>query len=334
MSRAAYPVPASVLERLRGARSILLATHENPDADGFGSLMACALAFPKLGYRVARLGSADVPRPLDQLPGVGEVALDDGSADYDLVILFDCHSAGRLGADQPALARCKAVLVIDHHPVVSGELLDPEAWIVDSAASTTLMVHSLILALDGSEALGSSAASNLYAGLVVDTGGFRHASTTSDTLRSAAELVDAGADAPAITELFLHRRRPEAICLVSAVLAKTRYEADGRIALLAVPLSLLASCGAREEEAESLVSIASAIEGVDLAVMHLEIDSGRWRVSLRAHKPLRVDSLARANGGGGHLLAAGFRTSGGLAALQEQILPGLRAELDGGEVPG
>ncbi|RKZ18473.1 hypothetical protein DRQ53_00100 [bacterium] len=334
MSPAAYPVPASVMERLRGARSILLATHENPDADGFGSVIACALALPRLGYSVARLGPEHPPRPLDQLPGVSEVALDDGSATYDLVILFDCHSASRLGADEPALERCREVLVIDHHPAISSELLDPEAWIVDTAASTTLMVHSLILALDGQEALGPSAASSLYAGLVVDTGGFRHASTTSDTLRSAAELVDAGADAPGITELFLHRRRPAAICLVSAVLAKTRYEVDGRIALLAVPLSLLASCDAREEEAESLVSIASAIEGVQLAVMHLEIGSGRWRVSLRAHKPLRVDSLARANGGGGHLLAAGFRTSGDLVALQEELLPGLRAELDGGGVPG
>lgn len=331
MTEVLYPVPPAALAMVKGASRILLTTHESPDADGFGSLMGCALALPGLGFEVARLGRAELPTPLGELPGVGAVPVDSGDGEYDLAILFDCHVASRLGEDAAALSRCREVLVIDHHPVVPEEEPAGEVWIVDDAAATTLLAHSLLLTLGGTRAISPEVASNLYAGLVVDTGGFRHSSTTAAALRAAAGLVDSGADAPAITELFLHRRRPAAVKLLSLVLASIRYEAEGRIALLSVDRARLDECGARLEEAEAFVSMASAIVGVDLAAMFLESRPGRWRVSLRAHQPWRVDAIAREFGGGGHLLAAGFRTEGDLAALQRQLLGPLRAELAAGE---
>ena len=58
MTELPYQVPEQVLELLRSAGSILLATHENPDPDGLGSVAGFGLALPSLGYRVARLGTA------------------------------------------------------------------------------------------------------------------------------------------------------------------------------------------------------------------------------------------------------------------------------------
>lgn len=331
MSGAHYPVPSEVLSAVRGARRVLLATHENPDADGFGSLVACGLALPGLGVAVARLGSGTLPTPLDELPGVDQVPLDDGESTYDLAILFDCHSASRLGVDAAALDRCVSVLVVDHHPAVDGDAPAGIAWIVDDAPATTLLARALLLEMGGAALIDARVASNLYAGLVVDTGGFRHSSTSAAALRQAAELVDAGADAHAITELFLHRRSPAAMRLLAAVLGDLRYEADDRIVLLAVSRQLLERCGARLEEAEALVSMASAVAGVDLAVMYLETAAGKWRISLRARVPWRVDEIAREHGGGGHVLAAGFRIEGNLEELQDAFLPRLRAELAAGE---
>lgn len=325
-----YAPPGRVRQMLAAARSVLLATHENPDADGLGSLVAFGLALPRAGREVARLGNGELPRPLDQLPGIDRIELDDGRRDYDLAVLFDCHTADRLGEHSSALSRCRDVLVVDHHPPAPDEEPAGEAWIVPTAPAATLMTLSLIETLAGIEAVDADVATNLYAGLAVDTGGFRHASTTADALRAGALLIDRGAAASWVTELLLHQRRPEAVCLLSDVFAATRYEAGGRIVFLGVTQEILRKCGALVEEAEGLVSVASAIEGVDLAVMHLEYEPGRWRVSLRSHAPWRVNEIARTHGGGGHLRAAGFRSEGDLSDLQAALLPELETELAAG----
>jgi phosphoesterase RecJ-like protein len=330
MTELPYELPAPAQSWLRESRTVLLATHENPDADGLGSLTGCGLALSRLGYEVSRLGNGPIPRPLDELPGLASLPRDDGATAYDLALVFDCRSAARLGVDAPALDRCNRVLVIDHHPPVEGEDSAGLDWVVPTAPATTLLTLSLITTLGGIETVNADIATNLYAGLVVDTGGFRHPSTTADALRAGALLIDRGARATEVTEMLLHRRRQAAVRLFSRALGEARYENEGQIVFLTVSRQLLAECGALPEEAEALISIASAIEGVALSVMHIETGDGDWRVSLRAHEPWRVDGIARANGGGGHVLASGFRKTGRLAELREGLLPELRRELESG----
>ena len=330
MTELPYSPPAPVRRLLASSHSLLLATHENPDADGLGSLVACGLALPGAGRTVARRGRAPLPLPRDRLPGIDRIPLDDGTREYDLGILFDCRLASRLGEDAGALDRCREVLVVDHHPPVEEDSPAGLEWIVPTAPATTLLALSLINSVAGIEAIGPAVATNLYAGLAVDTGGFRHETTTADALRAGALLIDRGAAAAEVTELLLHQRRPEAVRLLAAVLGAVRYEEAGRIVLLSVTRETLSRCGARVEEAEGLVSVASAIEGVDLAAMHLETEPGEWRVSLRAHSPHRVDRIARAHGGGGHHRAAGFRVDGQLEELQAALRADLAAELGAG----
>lgn len=326
-----YELPGWARDVLRASRSVLLCTHENPDADGMGSLLACGLALPRLGFDVARLGEAPLPPTLVALPGHEKIPVDDGVTDYDLAILFDCRVAERLGPDAPALGRCSRVLVVDHHPLADDEESAGLDWVVPDAPATTLLALALIRGLGGVETVDGDVATNLYAGLAVDTGGFRHPTTTADALRAGALLVDRGARASEITEILLHQRRPEAVELLSKVMGAARYESDGRIVLLEVSQDLLHECGAITEEAEGLISIASAIDGVQLAVMFLEGDHGNWRVSLRAHAPCRVSQIARDFGGGGHLLAAGFRSSDALESLRGRVIGALVAELERGD---
>lgn len=331
MTGSPYVLPAFARDLLREANSILLCTHENPDADGMGSLLACGLALPRLGFDVARLGEDRLPPTLVALPGHDTVPVDDGKREYDLAILFDCRVANRLGPHAPALGRCREVLVVDHHPPLDDEESAGQDWVVPGSPATTLLALALIRELGGIETVDADIATNLYAGLAVDTGGFRHASTTAAALRAGALLVDRGARASEITEILLHQRRPEAVQLLSRVMGAARYDADRRIVTLEVSQELLHACGALTEEAEGLISIASAIEGVRLAVMFLEGDHGNWRVSLRAHAPWRVSQIAHDFGGGGHVLAAGFRSPGPLDSLRDRVLAAAREELARGD---
>jgi phosphoesterase RecJ-like protein len=330
MTELPYELPAFARELLRDANSILLCTHENPDADGMGSLLACGLALPRLGFDVARLGEEQLSPTLLTLSGHDTIPLDDGERAYDLAILFDCRVPARLGPHAPALERCAQVLVIDHHPPTADETSAGHDWVVPTAPATTLLALALIGGLGGIETVDADVATNLYAGLAVDTGGFRHPTTTAGALRAGALLVDRGARASEITEILLHQRRPEAIELLSKVMGAADYDADGRIVTLKVSQALLHECGAITEEAEGLISIASAIDGINLAIMFLEGDHGNWRVSLRAHAPWRVSEIAHEFGGGGHLLAAGFRSPGPLAELRPRLLHAALEELERG----
>ena len=89
MTELPYELPGFARDLLRVARSVLLCTHENPDADGMGSLLACGLALPRLGFEVARLGDRKLPPTLVPLPGHESIPVDDGSRSYDLALLFD-----------------------------------------------------------------------------------------------------------------------------------------------------------------------------------------------------------------------------------------------------
>lgn len=301
-----YPVPEPVLASIERSERVLLGTHENPDADGLGSLVATGLALLERGRHVAMVAIDEVPGTLGELTGLDRIPrLGDDTSAHDLALIFDCHRRERLGPGHERLEQAERVIAIDHHP------LDPRGsdcdalWLVEDAPATTMMIHSLLRELHDVP-LGADKASCLYAGLLTDTGGFRHANTTHDALLAAADLVGHGADPAAIADTMLHRRRPEALRLLGEALLATEYRLDGRVALMVIDEDLLARTGATLAETEGLVSYLTSVEGVEVAVMLKQDDGGRWRVSLRSQSAIRVDRIARDFGGGGHHRAAAF----------------------------
>lgn len=326
-----YPVPESVLASLERSERVLLGTHENPDADGLGSLVATGLALLERGRGVAMVAIDEVPGTLGELTGLDRIPrLEGDPSRYDLALIFDCHRRERLGPGHDRLEQADRVVAIDHHP------LDPrgsdcdEVWLVDDAPATAMMVLSLLRELHDMP-LGADKASCLYAGLLTDTGGFRHANTTRDALLAAADLVDQGADAAAIADTMLYRRRPEALHLLGEVLLATGYHLDGRVAAAVVDHDLLDRTRAASDETEGLVSYLTSIEGVAVAVMLKQVAADSWRVSLRSGAEVRVDRIARDFGGGGHHRAAAFSVDGvSRETLEAELLDRIATEIPGG----
>ena len=328
-----YATPKQLLDAIESCRTVVLATHENPDADGLGSLLALGLALHRNGRTVHRLVTGPLPENLVGLPGLQRIeawtppAGGTNGESPDLVILFDCHRRSRLGTAGAQLDDAPLVAAVDHHPI------DPRGsdvdllWLVDDAPSTSMMVHSLLRDLHALP-LDADQASNLYAGLLTDTGGFRHANTTGDALLSAAELVQRGADAAALADQLLHRKRPQAVRLTGEALLLTQYRLDGRVAVMAVDQELLARTGARLDESESLTSQLTSIEGVQLGALLREVGPRQWRVSLRSNGSVEVDAVARGFGGGGHHRAAAYTSEGSREEVESTLLDALAQVLD------
>jgi bifunctional oligoribonuclease and PAP phosphatase NrnA len=322
-----YAVPSGLLELAAQAKVIWLATHERPDADGYGSLLASGLALTALGKDIHALVEDEVPAHFDALPGHLTIPrVTETSPEPDLLLIFDCHRLDRLGLVARLVPSDVPVAVLDHHPVDDRGCEAAVGWIEPDAAATAIVVLSFLRKLPGCE-LSREQATCLYAALVTDTGGFRYQNTSADTFLAAADLVAAGADAPSITETFLHRRRPEALTLLGRVFDGVVYHADGRVITATIPSSLLTASATEPSETEGVVSFLGSVTGVRLVALGIEYPDAQWRVSLRAKPPHFVNGVARGFGGGGHAAAAAFTVSGRWEEFEPRLLEALFAQL-------
>lgn len=317
------PVDAdAALAVLRAARTVLLPMHQNVDADGLASPLAMCHALAQYGiaaYPVVTDG--DFPSNLRFLPGVESVLIygRDPLPDYDTLCLIDCADRKRLGnfaKDDPSRLEGGVPIVnIDHHITNSRfgvvNIVEPEA-------SSAAEIVAEILKLWGTE-LTPDIARALLAGIYGDTLGLRTPSTTPHTIRTAAELVEQGAELePVVDQLF--RLKPRStICLWEHALHNIRW--NGPIIWTEMTQQGFQQCGAEMVEAEGIVNFLSGTQGSRVAViLYQDEDQQGWRVSLRGlEKNLDVAAIAAHFGGGGHPRAAGAHLEGGEAEKHDFI---------------
>jgi phosphoesterase RecJ-like protein len=310
----------AIADAVRQHDRFLVVTHENPDGDALGSLLATTLAVRQLGKDAVMYLAGDVPLPREYgfMPFEGLVREPPADAAERVLLAVDCAKAERIG-DDAALARAPLVLDIDHHHDNSrfGDL----NLIVADASSTGEVLRDLFAEL-GVE-LTPELAEPLYIALVTDTGRFQYANTTPKALRLAAELVDAGADIHAVFQQVYESVEFAKLKLLARVLERATVLEGGRIVVSHLLRNDFAEVGAAEPYAEGLIDNLRAVEGSELAVLIREPprdDGPIRRVSLRSSiDELDVSAIARAFGGGGHRQAAGFSSDAPLEEIVERI---------------
>jgi phosphoesterase RecJ-like protein len=317
----------AIVDALRRHDCFLVVTHENPDGDALGSLLATTLALRQLGKDAVMYlaGHTPLPReyafmPLDDL--VREPPAD--SAERVLVAV-DCAKEDRIG-DEAALPRAPLVLDIDHHHDNTrfGDL----NLIVADASSTGEVLRDVFAEL-GVE-LTPELAEPLYIALVTDTGRFQYANTTPKALRLAAELVEAGADIHAVFQQVYESVEFAKLKLLARALARAEVLEGGRIVVSNLVRTDFDEVGASEPYSEGIIDYLRAVEGAELAVLireQLNSATHAYKGSLRSSiDELDVSAIARRFGGGGHRQAAGFSTDLPLGKIVEQIREGFLAQ--------
>lgn len=333
--------PLDLLAALAGAGRIWVVPHVNPDPDAMGSALALAEALRAAGKEAEALHYAEPPAGCESLPGYADAldpeavaaafADDEGP---DLVVAVDFHHLERTGDLEPLLARAGAAWCIDHHLDGNGPAPLP-GWIEPVASSASLLVLRVIerLVADGQQDapaidLTATMATNLYAGLYTDTGGFRFPNTLPLSFEAAARLVSAGADAADVAERTLHQRSPASLALLARVLDTFDYHHGGRILTLRVTREMLAATSTTMADTEQFTGLASAVSGVRFVVFLKEREDGAWRVSLRTDAAGDVHTAASQRGGGGHRQAAGCTATGDPETLVAALVAELALQLD------
>ena len=298
----------AVAGAIRANDSFLVVTHENPDGDALGSMLAMSIALRELGKDVVMYLSGVAPTPGEYgFLDLGDLrrALPDDLEERVLLAL-DCASERRIGPDPEAVERARMVVNVDHHHDNSrfGDL----NLIVDDASSTAEIVRDVLASLDVQ--LSSDIAEALYVALVTDTGRFQYSNTTPKALRLAADLVEAGADVHGIFRLVYETVQFAKLKLLARALGRAELYENGRLVVSYLLKEDFAEIGAEEPYSEGIIDYLRSVEGSEMVALIREPprDEGpARRISLRSSRDeVDVSAVARAAGGGGHRQAAGF----------------------------
>ena len=305
---------------LREARSVAVACHVNPDGDALGSLLAASIGLRSIGKETqASWGSepAEVPFSYGFLPGLDALVQPGELKDADVFLALDCGAANRLGTLENKTTDGRVVVNVDHHP--GNENFGKHNIVVTTASSTAEIVTRLLQDLDVT--IDRDIATCLYVGIVTDTGRFQYSNSTPATLRLAADLLALGVDAPFIAQEVYDSSPFGFLKLTGRVLDRATLHEEERFVYTWITRQDLEQTGVAMDETDKLVDIVRATRAADVAAIFKEQGDGRWRASMRSKGP-SVGAMARARGGGGHDLAAGFT-----ADDIDQTVIGLLAEL-------
>lgn len=313
----------AIADALRQHDRFLLVTHENPDGDALGSLLAATLALRQLGKDVVMYHAGETPLPREYAFMSLQELVRERPADASerVLVAVDCAKEDRIG-DEAVLALAPLVLDIDHHHDNTrfGDL----NLIVADASSTGEVLRDVFAEL-GVE-LTPELAEPLYIALVTDTGRFQYANTTPKALRLAAELVEAGADIHAVFQEVYESVEFAKLKLLARALDRAEVLEGGRIVVSHLVRADFVDAGASEPYSEGIIDYLRAVEGAELAVLireQLSKSAAAYKGSLRSSiDELDVSVIARRFGGGGHRQAAGFSTDLGLEETVEQIREG------------
>jgi phosphoesterase RecJ-like protein len=300
---------SAVADAIREHDRFLLTTHENPDGDALGSLLAAKLTLDALGKDSVMVLSGEAPLPAEYRFMALESLRRELPEDVEQRVLFalDCANESRLGQGQEALSRARLVLNVDHHH--DNTRFGQVNVVVSDASSTGEIVRDLVDQLG--VALTPELAEAIYIALVTDTGRFQYANTTPKALRLAAELVEAGADVHRVFESIYESVQLAKLKLLARALERAQVYEGGGIVVSYLLKTDFAEVNAAEPYSEGIIDFLRAVEGAEMAALIREPPApGRpaRRISLRSSSDeLDVSAIARASGdGGGHRQAAGF----------------------------
>ena len=326
---------AEAASRLRGDTDTLILLHRHPDGDAVGSAFALRMLMEGMGCRTLCACSDEIPDRLGFLVKAmqGSVLQANLPADFSpaQIIAVDIASPAQMG-DLMELYRDRVDLMIDHHG--RGEMY-ADGWISPESAATGEMILALgeILTSEGRiAAIPVEAARLLYVAISSDTGCFRYSNVTPATLRAAATLLEAGFDAAEINYRLFEVKSEKLMCAERLGLERLSRHLDGRLAVVDVPFALKEQYDLADEHMETLVDIARACDGAEVAVaIRQSTDAPVFRVSMRASGNVDVSEICAAFGGGGHKKAAGCTVTCAegedIAAAVARVVDAVRAVL-------
>ena len=280
---------------------ILIITHCNPDADTLGSAFGIKNAYPEKNIRV--VCGEDIPDRLKFITDGEPTHIP--TEEYAHIMTVDCaqlHLTGEAGKKYGERIELK----IDHHR--TGDDYALYNYVEECAGAAGEIVYKIV-----KDRLNKASADSLYAAISSDTGGFRYSNVSADTHRTAAELIDAGADHIHINERLFENKPKAEIAATKLALNNLEYYYDGRVALVTFTNAEKEKYGIDDDALGAISSMLREIEGVELGIVVREKSGtdGLYKLSMRSTEKVDCSMICKLLDGGGHMRASGGSVTAG-----------------------
>ena len=305
-------------ERLSLPQNIVITTHHKPDADALGSSLGMANYLKKKHHHVTVVTPSDYPSFLHWMKGNDEVINFEAEGSHeiaakkideaDIIICLDFSSLARLdGLGEIIKASNAFVVNIDHHQDPE-DFADFRYWSTEAAATCEL-VYELIVQMGDKHLIDKDIADCLYAGIMTDTGGFRHPNTSKNVHLVTAELIELGADNTKISKLIYDRNSVDRLKFIGFALTRRLVILeDLHTAYFAISKKDLKKYNSQTGDTEGLVNYALSLDGIKLAALFTERQDC-VKISFRSSEEVAVNKFAAEYfGGGGHKNASGGKS--------------------------
>jgi len=313
-----------IIQQLKNSRSVLIASHVNPDGDAIGSLLAMGLALDALNIKATLYNESDIPAVYRFLPEIKRIQNQISRVHaYETAIILDCSNLDRIGRATDIVTQIPMVINIDHHS--TNTRFGERQLIDDKACATAELVFRLLKEMD--VPISTAMATSIYTGIVTDTGSFRFSNTNASAFEICNEMVLLGVKPKHIARHLYGSYSLGRIKLLNQALGSIEISNNGSLSLMTLTLNMLRQTGTQPEDADGLIQYARKIEDVKVAALIQEQANGRkhvsadknYHVSLRSDGSIDVAAIAATFGGGGHPSAAGFNLESTLDKIKETI---------------
>ena len=308
---------ASIIDMINRHMFFLITSHVRLDGDALGSELALYHMLLDAGKKVVIYNQDETPANYCFLPGTDAIVHKLPVLEkYDMVFVLDCSELDRIGDESSHIGSMERIVNIDHH--ISNDKFGTIVYTDNQASSTAELIYRLMLKMNN--VITKDIATNLYAAILTDTGGFCYGNTKKDTLIAAGNLIERGADPQWISENIYESNSPAKIRLLTKVLETLAFDWDRKVGYMVVLQSDIERAGAREEHTEGFVNIPRSIEGVAVSILFTELSEHQYKLSLRSKGKVNVERVASAFGGGGHINAAACYINGHFKTALHQVL--------------
>ncbi|MEL4307358.1 DHH family phosphoesterase [Joostella sp. CR20] len=298
-------------------KKIVIIPHKNPDGDAIGSCLGLFHYLEQYRHEVVIVAPNDYPEFLKWMPGESAILkyeyqteiASEKIKEAELVFTLDFNSLSRIDDVAIALKSFTGTYVmIDHH-----QAPDDYAHFMysdTSMSSTCEMVYNFINFFNDTDKITHEIACCLYTGIMTDTGSFRFPSTTSNTHRIIANLIDKGAENANIHNAVFDTNSIDKLHLLGCALKNLVALPAYNTVYITLSREELQQFNYKKGDTEGFVNYGLSLQGVKFAVIFIEsVQEDLIKISLRSKGDFSVNEFSRKHfNGGGHTNAAGGRS--------------------------
>ncbi len=311
-------IPNTVLDCLEKNNKFIIMAHKQPDADTLCSALALDSFLTRNG-KETQLYTAGPFTRVETLHLQDKFILDKIDPTFkkdSIVIIVDCSSPDRVGHFEEQIEGLP-VMIIDHHSTET--LYGDFNWIDSSYPATTLMIQDLISVRR--QIPTEYEAETLFLGFCTDTGFFRHLDKgAQNSIEKAAKLVGYGASPKDTFNIMNGGKTLSSRKLLGRILERSEDHYDGRVLISWEDLSDREELKATDRDSDTLYQALLSIVGVEAIAVIRQESENKCTVGLRSVRDVNVSKLAESFGGGGHVRASGFATSGKLKDVKQEVI--------------